>query len=161
MQWAPMKLPPSLRLEPRRSRTACAAIVVACSATSILLFLLPLPGAVTAAGAAADIVVLVSGLWRCAGRGVPALLHVGIDRRITVVDRAGRSRTGPIMDDSYVGAVVTTIVWRADGDPWWRPARAILILPGTLPRDEFRRLRVALRYGRVVGAAETSAIEAG
>jgi hypothetical protein len=91
---------------------------------------------------------------------VPALLHVGIDRRITVTGRNGRSRAGVILDDSYVGAWLTTIVWRWDGMPWWHPARAIVVLPDTLPRDEFRRLRVVLRYGQPV-AGETSSEEAG
>jgi hypothetical protein len=71
-------------------------------------------------------VVLVSSLWRCAGRGVPAVLHVGIDRRLAVTDRMGRSQEGAILDASYVGAMLTTLVWRADGDRWWRPARTIL-----------------------------------
>jgi hypothetical protein len=35
------------------------------------------------------------------------------------------------------------------------------VLPDTLPRDEFRRLRVVLRYGRPVVDGETSDVEAG
>jgi hypothetical protein len=155
-----MKLLPLLRLEPRRSRIGCALITAACAMTSLLLALLPLPLAACVAGAAAILGVLATGLRRFVGRGVPALVHVGIDRRITVTDRGGRSRTGSILDDSYVGAWLTTIIWSADGDPWWLPARAILVLPDTLPRDEFRRLRVVLRYGRPVAEGETSGTEA-
>ncbi len=110
------------------------------------------------------IAVLVSSLWRCTGRGVPALLHVGIDRRVAVTDRTGRSREGAILDASYVGPSLTTLVWRADGDRWWRPARTILFLVDSLPPDDFRRLRVVLRYGRAPGEAVeavTSGIEAG
>jgi len=156
-----MKPPPRLRLLPRPSRIGCAALAAACTTTSILLALLPLPFAGHLAGAAAIVAVLTSGLWRCTGRGVPALLHVGIDRRITVTDRDGRSRDGSILDDSYVGARLTTIVWRADGEPWWRPARAILVLPDTLPADDFRQLRVALRYGRAPAPEQTSGVAAG
>jgi hypothetical protein len=156
-----MKPPPRLRLEPRPSRIGCAAIMAACTMTSILLALLPLPMVAMFAGAAIILAVLVSGLWRCTGRGVPALLHVGIDRRITVTDREGRSRAGVILDDSYVGAWLTTIVWRRDAMPWWRPARAIVVLPDTLPEDEFRRLRVVLRYGRPAAAGATNGEEAG
>jgi hypothetical protein len=108
-----------------------------------------LPWGVVVAGACLILVVLVSSLWRCTGRGVPALLHVGLDRRITVTRSDGRSQSGAILDDSYVGARLTVIVWRADDRPWWRPAEAIVVLPDTLPREDFRRLRVALRYGRV------------
>jgi len=99
------------------------------------------------------IVVLMSSLWQCAGLGVPAVLHVGIDRRLGVTDRLGRSHDGAILDASYVGAMLTTLVWRADGDRWWRPARTILFLTDSLSPDEFRRLRVVLRYGRPAGEA--------
>ena len=156
-----MKPPPRLRLEPRPSRIGCAWVAAGCAMTSILLGLLPLPMVAVLPAAAAIVAVLASGLWRCTGRGVPALLHVGIDRRITVTDCDGRSRTGVILDDSYVGAWLTTVVWRWDGMPWWRPAHAIVVLPDTLPRDEFRRLRVVLRYGRPVATGETSGEEAG
>ena len=157
-----MKLPPRLRLEPRPSRIACAVFSAACAATTVLLWLLPLPVVAMLGGTGVVAAVLASGLRRCIGRGVPALLHVGIDRRIAVTDRAGRSRSGSILDDSYVGVALTTIIWSADGDPWWRPARAILILPDTLPRDDFRQLRVALRYGRPAGEEEeTNGVKAG
>jgi hypothetical protein len=155
-----MKLPPRLRLEPRPSRIAGASLVAACAATSILLALLPLPAMVDAAGAVLVVAVLRCGLWRCAGRGVPALLHVGLDRSIAVTSRDGRSRAGAILDDSYVGAWLTTIVWRPAGMPSWRPARTIVVLPDTLPEEDFRRLRVVLRYGRPV-VDETSGDAAG
>jgi hypothetical protein len=155
-----MKPLPRLRLEPSPSRIGCAAIGAACAATSILLAMLPLPTAGYIAGGCAVLAVLASGLWRCTGRGVPAIVHVGLDRRITVTDRGGRSRSGAILDHSYVGALLTTIVWQPDGAPWWRPAPAILVLPDTLPADDFRRLRVALRYGRAPVAAATSGVDA-
>ncbi len=156
-----MRPPPRLRLEPRPSRTGCAAIVTGCALASLLLVSLPLPLLAFLFGGAAILAVLARGLWRCTGRGLPALLHVGIDRRITVTDRDGRSRAGAILDDSYVGAWLTCIVWRQDGLPWWCPARAIIVLPDTLPRDEFRRLRVVLRYGVPDVAGETSSADAG
>ena len=149
-----------LRLEPRPSRIAGAALFTGCWATAILVALLRLPVMVTLGCAAIVVAVLAENLWRCAGRGVPALLHVGIDRRIAVTDRTGRSRTGAILDDSFVGPTLTTLVWRADVDRWWRPARTILVLPDTLPPDDFRRLRVYLRYGRPPGEALTSGVDA-
>lgn len=127
----------------------------------LLVVSIGMPVAATLGCIAAVIVTLASNLWRCSGRGVPAIVHVGIDRRIAVSDREGRSRTGAILDDSYVGAALTTIVWRADGDPWWRPARAMLFVPDSLRPDEFRRLRVVLRYGLAPDGAATSGIDAG
>jgi hypothetical protein len=159
-----MKSHRRLRIEPRPSRIACAAILVVCSATAALIVMLRMPLTATLGCAAIVIVVLVSSLWRCTGRGVPAILHVGIDRRVTVTDRTGRSREGAILDASYVGASLATIVWRADGDRWWRPARTMLFLTDSLTSDEFRRLRVVLRYGRPPGETvegATSGADAG
>ncbi len=156
-----MKLHPGLRLSPRPSRIGRVLIVAACTTTSGLLALLPLPIAAIVTGSAAILAVLVSGLWRCAGRGVPSSYHVGINRRIAVTDGEGQTRAGPILDDSYVGAWMTTIIWRADGDPWWHRSRSILVFRDTLSRDEFRRLRVLLRYGRPAIDGEASGAEAG
>ena len=119
-----------------------------CALAFALLAVLPLEWMVWLPCAIAVVIMFVSGLWRCTGRGVPALIHVGHDRRITVTDYEGRSHAGSILDDTFVGAWLTTIVWRRDGLPWWRPASAIVVLPDMLPGEEMRRLRVALRYGR-------------
>ena len=132
-----------------------------CIVSAVLLAALPLALTTWLPCAAAILGVLVGGLWRCTGRGVPALLHVGHDRRITVTGYDGRSRAGTILDDSFVGAWLTTIVWQPDGMPWWRPAPAIVVLPDMLAPDEFRRLRVALRYGRPAAADTASDVDAG
>ncbi len=153
-----MKHAQRLRLEPRPSRVASAAIIVGCLAAAGLIAAMRAPVAATLACVAIVIAMLVSGLRRCA---VPAIVHVGIDRGITVTDRSGRSHPGVILDDSYVGSALTTIVWRADGDPWWRPAHTILVLRDSLPPDEFRHLRVVLRYGRAPADTATSGIDAG
>jgi hypothetical protein len=153
-----MPTPARLRLEPQPSRIGCIAVLGACALAAALLAALSLPLARAAAAGCLILAVLVSSLWRCTGRGVPALLHVGLDRRITVTGSDGRSRSGAILDDSYVGAWLTVIVWRADELPWWCPASAVVVMTDTLPREDFRRLRVVLRYGR---AAPTSGEDAG
>ena len=107
---------------------------------------MPLPWTAWLPCAVVILVVLCGGLWRCTGRGVPAIMHVGNDRRITVTDYEGHSHAGTILDDTFVGAWLTTIVWRRDGLPWWRAASAIVVLPDMLSDEEFRRLRVTLRY---------------
>jgi hypothetical protein len=136
-----------LRLAPRPSRIGCIWVSALCALSIGLLIALPLEWIAWLPCAVAVAAVLVSGLWRCTGRGVPALIHVGRDRRITVTDSNGRSHAGSILDDTFVGAWLTTIVWRRDGLPWWRPASAIVVLPDMLPGEARRRLRVALRYG--------------
>lgn len=143
-----MKPPPRLRLEPRPSSVACVAIAAGCALMGALIVLLPLDPWMQAGALVAIAGVAARGFQRCAGRGVPALLHVGHDRRLTASMGDGRSHDGSILDASYVGARVTTIVWQPDEAARLAPARTILILPDTLPADEFRRLRVLLRYGR-------------
>ena len=143
-----MKPPPRLRLEPRPSHLACAALGAGSVAVGGLVLLLPLDALSTACALLSVIGVAAHGVRRCAGRGVPALLHVGHDRRIAVTSRAGRTRDGAILDGSYVGARLTTIVWQPDGARRLAPARSILILPDMLPAEDFRRLRVMLRHGR-------------
>ena len=156
-----MKRPPRLRLETRPSRIACASICLGCTATATLVACLPLSpwlkvlGILVVAGAA------VHAFWRCTGRGVPAVVHVGDDRRLTVSWRDGTSCDGDILADSYVGAFVTTVVWRPDRAAWWRPANTILILPDALPVEEFRRLRVLLRYGAPDARAKHKGVDAG
>ena len=155
-----MHAPQRLRLEPRPSRIACVLLASACTATAALLASLPLEWPIGVAAGAVVVTAAARGFWRCTGRGVPALVHVGGDRRLTVTGRDGRSRDGTICDDSYVGALITVVTWRPD-DAWWlEPAQSILILPDTLPPDDFRQLRVLLRYGRPVTAGRTSGVDA-
>jgi len=135
--------------------------VVACAATAILVAVLRVSIAAKTGGLAIVTAILAWNLRRCAGRGVPAIVHVGVDRSITVTDRGGRSRAGAVLDDSYVGSALTTVVWSADGDRWWRPARTILFVRDSLPEDDFRHLRVLLRYGSPPGEAVTSGTDAG
>ena len=71
------------------------------------------------------------------------------------------ARAARILDDSYVGARLTTIVWRPDGAPLVMPVRAIVILPDTLAADDFRRLRVLLRYGQPGDDEDASERDAG
>ena len=67
------------------------------------------------------------------------------DLKLSVAAGDGSCRRGRVRADSCVGARITTIVWKPDRA---RFARAILLLPDMLPADDFRRLRVLLRYGR-------------
>ena len=212
-----MKRPPPLRLEPRASRLGRLLVVAGGAITAALVAWLPLDPLFEILALAVIAHATARGVRQCAGRGVPALLLVGTDRRIVVrfdgtgawellrAARAGnRPRGGParlpcavstatapsaqpfpaggrgclaaagegrpanltasasadgasfdgtILDATYVGARLVTIVWRADADrAGWRRlrrARTIVVLPDTLPAADFRRLRVVLRYGRV------------
>ncbi len=116
--------------------------------TCVVIATLPLE---PAAIGLASIVVVVWGIDRI---HVVALRHgpravrqfeLRGDLTVVVVTGDGNARAGRVHRDSYVGARLSTLVWRPFGR--WR-SRAILLLPDMLPADDFRRLRVLLRYGR-------------
>ncbi len=156
-----MKRPPRLSVQPSPSRIACAFVAVCCVATAVLVVLLPMPWWAKAAGLLVVVGVGARAYRQCAARGLPALVQVGDDRRLTVTWRTGTSSDGVVLDDTYVGAWLTCVVWRPDGMPWWQPARTLLLLPDTLPTDEFRRLRVLLRYGVPERRGASKGVDAG
>jgi hypothetical protein len=67
------------------------------------------------------------------------------NRLLVIRNGAGQLVAGHVRASSYVGARFTTLVWRPDGARW---SRSEWILPDMLATDDFRRLRVLLRYGR-------------
>lgn len=156
-----MDSPPCLHVELRRPRIAGAAITGGSAAMAALMLMLPLDPWSTAAALLAIFGVAARALVSCVGRGSPKRLQIGGDRRLAAVMRDGRSCSGRILDDSYVGAQLTTIVWRPDDAPWYVPARAIVILPDSIAPDASRRLRVLLRYGQPGEDEDASACDAG
>ncbi len=153
-----MKPPPPLVLALRRSRLAAALIVASHAATAALLLALPLPAGLPWVGACAIAIGCARALARAAGRSAPVLLHLGLDRRIAVTTRDARTLCGDVLADSFVGRWLTTIVWRADGA---RRARTLMVMSDATAADDFRRLRVALRYGRAVESrSPTSGVDA-
>jgi hypothetical protein len=159
VQWAAMKPLPPLHLAPRRSRLATAMIVASHAATAALLLALPLPAVARLGGAGGVGLACVWTLWRAIGRSAPVLLRVGVDGRIAVTAPDGSACDGDILADSYVGDRLTTVVWLPDGA---RRVRTLMVAADTFSADDFRRLRVALRYGRAAGEGpETSGVDAG
>lgn len=80
-------------------------------------------------------------------RGHHALRHLRVedDRSLSIAAADGRTLRGRVLPASYVGARLTTLVWRPVGR---NLARAEILLPDMLTREDFRRLRVLLRHGR-------------
>jgi len=159
VQSATMRSPTPLELCWRRSRVNASVTLAACGATALLWLALPLPFVVRIVGG--GLAVAAAGvLWRDAtGPRAPLRLTVGLDRRIVAATADGAARSGVILSDSCVWPRVTTIVWRPDGE---RRARTLLVTTGNLGTDDFRRLRVFLRYARAVPSpSETSGAVAG
>src|SRR5512147_2026143 len=140
-----MRTAPPLSLQPRSSRALIAAIAAGYGLTAALVASLSLPRATALALVACVAGAAALAMWRIAGPCAPARLVVGLDRRIALTARNGRTHRGTLLADSYVTAGLTTIVWRPDGA---RLVRTLLVVSDTLCADDLRRLRVVLRYGR-------------
>ena len=142
-----MKATPALRISLGASRSASALICFAWLATAALVAWLPAAAAlrgalVTGIGAHA---ILTMRHWatRTASHAIIGI-ELDADRAVRLTERTGRRIEGMVQPDSYVGALLTTLVVRPDGK---RRLRTIAILPDMLPSDDFRRLRLLLRLG--------------
>jgi hypothetical protein len=78
-------------------------------------------------------------------RRAAVAIELGDDLYATTTDRTGRRVTALVQPESFVGAMLTTVVLRADGA---RRSRAAVVLSDMMSADEFRRLRVLLRHGK-------------
>lgn len=139
---------PPLEIALLPSRTACTWIVGLAWLTLALLFTLPIPrwvGFLAALPLAAWTALRFRG--RRAGGAVACRLRLDGDRMLSITTGDGRTFRGRILPPTYVGARLTTLVWRPEGEGW-RFAHAECVLPDMLPPEDFRRLRVLLRYGR-------------
>ncbi len=155
-----MRRPPSVHVVLSPSRIAGAGIGVLAAATIALTIALPLQpllqlGLSAAVVAWAGWSFHVDALHR--GRFAVTDVRLAPDLILVVCMGDGRLVAGHVRASTYVGAWVTTIVWRPDG---WRWSRAILVLQDMLPAEDFRRLRVMLRYARSSEVQEIPASQA-
>lgn len=143
-----MDTSPLVRITLEPSRLAALLVCVACGATAVLVEELPLAAGVRATGV---IGIGIYALWlarhwadRTSPRSIVGI-EVGMDQQVTLIDVRGERITGEVRSDSYVSAMMTTIVMRPKGS---RLSRTVAILPDMLAVDDFRRLRVLLRFGQ-------------
>jgi hypothetical protein len=143
MQW-----PPPVRIVLASSRTALALISLLAAATCAVIATLPFDKSLLGLAAIVVIVWAADRVHVVALRNGPRAVRqfeVRGDLTVIIVTGDGTALAGRVHRDSYVGARLSTLVWRPFGR--WR-SRAILLLPDMLPAQDFRRLRVLLRYGR-------------
>jgi hypothetical protein len=155
-----MRLPPSVHVMLGPSRIVGIGVGLAALALLAVAFAMPLAGwqhgavtlAVLAWAARAFVVVALR-------RGARAVteLRLAPDLVLVVHHADGRLVAGHVRSATYVGELVTSVVWRPDGACW---SRAILIVPDMLPAEDFRRLRVMLRYARNALAQDAPASQA-
>ena len=130
-----------------QSRFAAAALMGACVATLGVIFATPVNAVAQGVLATALVIGAWRSLfpiaWRAGGRGVRALA-LDRSRAIRVRDGRGRWRSGIVQEGSFVAPWLTIVRWRPDGA---RFDRAFLVLPDMVGAEDFRRLRVLLRWG--------------
>ena len=143
-----MRLPPAVHVTLGPSRLAVAFVVGMALGCCAVLATLPIDPVLIAFGMlvivvwAGDRVYVVA--LRRGPRATVALWLTG-DRMLVVRSGDLRLTVGHVRSSSYVGVRLTTIVWRPDGA---RFSRGEWILPDMLASEDFRQLRVLLRYGR-------------
>jgi hypothetical protein len=143
MQW-----PPPVRIVLSSSYTALALIGALSAATCAVIATLPLDPVVLAFATLGIVAWAIDRIQVVALRLGPRAVRqfeVRGDLTVLIVTGDGNACAGRVHRDSYVGARISTLVWRPFGR--WR-TRTILLLPDMLPARDFRRLRVLLRYGR-------------
>lgn len=143
-----MRTPPAVHVAFGPSRLAGAGIGALALVTLAVLFALPLPAwqqsAVTVAVAGwAWMAFRVHALRR--GAWAVTALTLAHDRMVIVCRGDGTLVAGHVRSATYVGSLLTSVVWRPDNAHW---SRAVLVLPDMLPAEDFRRLRILLRYAR-------------
>lgn len=143
-----MRLPPTVHVVLQPSRTVGIAIGIASFASLAIALALDLPAWQHVAIATCVLAWAALAFRRHAllrGRSAVNQVRVAGDLVLVAHRVDGALVAGHVRSSTYVGAALTSIVWRPDGA--WR-SRAILIVPDMLPADDFRRLRVMLRYAR-------------
>jgi hypothetical protein len=143
-----MRWPPPVRVSLAPSITASMLIALLALSTGAVVSTLPFESAAIGLALIAITVWAIDRIFVVALRQGPRavrLFELRGDLTLVVVSGDGTVCAGRVHRDSYVGARLSTLVWRPYGR--WR-SRAILLLPDMLPAGDFRRLRVLLRYGR-------------
>ena len=143
-----MRLPPAVHVVLRPSRLVGVGVGAAALATLAVVLATPLPAwsqAICAAGVLAWAALAFRRHALLRGRRAVTEVRVAGDLVLVAHQADGTLVAGHVRSTTYVGAALTSIVWRPDGA--WR-SRAILVVPDMLPSDDFRRLRVMLRYAR-------------
>jgi len=148
-----MKETHALRISLGPSRVASALICLSCLSTAALVAWLPGPpslrGALVIGIAAYAIVTMRHWATRSASHAIIGI-EVRLDRTVCLTERAGERIEGVLQPDTYVGALVTTVVMRPEGK---RRPRSTTILTDMLPTEDFRRLRLMLRLGQTAATA--------
>jgi hypothetical protein len=128
------------------SRTAGAWITGLAGLTLAVAVWLPAPGWASAALVAAILAGAVRSARRHAGQEGPGAVRrlvIDLSGHVEVTRADGSIHRGRVVDGSFVAPWLTIVRWRPEGS---RFSRAVVIAPDAAPPQDFRRLRVLLRW---------------
>ena len=141
-----MEKPVPIRVELQPSRGFAALLAAAHAAAVLVIVLMPLPAAVVVF---AVLPVIASAFWSISrqalrrGRNAVTALEFTDRETVRLRDGDGLWHGGHLSGSSTVGAVLTVLNIQLDA-----PAtRHVVITADGMDRDDFRRLRVWLRWG--------------
>jgi len=151
-------LPVTVALGP--SRGVALLVVTIAVGTFVVAGTLSPPPALLACGFVALLLWTFETLKRIGRRRGPhAIRFVTVHgNRAMVVTTSERSSHATLCESSFVGTGITTLVYKRRGSFF---ARSMIILPDMLPAEDFRRLRVLMRYGKSEVPARAPPSQAG
>lgn len=126
-----------IRLRPSRIGRAVLLAVTSTALASIMLADLP---ALAVMASAVYTFVLTFHAWRTR---IPRELRLFPDGSLEIRHPAQAWQTAQVLTRSMVNPWLTVLAYRLEGE---RHGRSITLLPDSLSRDDFRRLRVWLRW---------------
>jgi hypothetical protein len=141
-----MEKPAPIRVELRPSRGFAGLLAAAHGAVLALLLLMPMPAALGITGALAILASAYRSISRQAlRRGSQAVNALEFSDREAMRIRTGDGvwHSGRVLGSSTVGTGLTVLNLRVDGGT----TRHVVITADGIDRDDFRRLRVWLRWG--------------
>jgi toxin CptA len=141
-----MKDVETVRIELQYSRAGIAIVCLSAGATVALAWALPVALALRIALAAWVAALGLGALERAVllcGRRAARRLRVQRDGAIEVESASGIRTAGVLRAGSFVAPWLVIVRWRPHGGRW---DRTVLLLPDMVAAEEFRRLRVLLRW---------------
>ena len=135
-----VSFPTRLDLRFRVPVIGCVAVAAMAVATLVLVFVTPMQ---VGWRIALVVAIAAEALWAACAVLRTAGLKIDRAGRIEVTTLDGRMFAGQVRDGSFVAPWFTTVRWQPDGS---RFSRTIAVLPDMLSGQDFRHLRVLLRW---------------
>jgi len=136
----PVSFPTRLDLRFRAPVIGCVAVAAMAVATLAVVSATPME---IGWRIALVVAIAAEALWAACAMLRTAGLKLDRAGRIEVTTLDGRTFAGQVRDGSFVAPWFTTVRWKPDGS---RFSRTIAVLPDMLSGQDFRQLRVLLRW---------------